>query len=221
MWGDFFKGIHSVLYFKRNCECDSGLQFTFLTTSILARLLRISCSTVCWHLFAASSPSKLAIEHTCVAMDTLSLSHDKVWDGKKAKRVMRNSLHIWFSCWGYRKPHKQLLSDRYELMQKYMAILRSTNAMLTINSNHFWCWRHSPYCQLTCFCTFNCMCGAWKQFCKLISIVGRIVGVTGRRSSHLVSRHSEPLKLYVKLWVAWRGGGNLGFCSGLPAAKKT
>lgn len=38
---------------------------------------------------------------------------------------------------------------------------------------------------------------------------------------HLVSRHSEPLKLYVKLWVALRGGGKLRLGSRLLAAKKT
>lgn len=57
--------------------------FTLLTTSILALLLRISCSRACWHLLAASSPSELAIEHTCVATETLSFSQDKVWGGKQ------------------------------------------------------------------------------------------------------------------------------------------
>lgn len=38
---------------------------------------------------------------------------------------------------------------------------------------------------------------------------------------HLVSRHGEFLKLYVKLWVASRGSGKLGLGSLFPAAKQT
>lgn len=51
---------------------------TLFTTSILALLFKISCSRAYWHLLATSSPSQLAIEHTCVAVDTLSFSQDKV-----------------------------------------------------------------------------------------------------------------------------------------------
>lgn len=58
---------------------------TLFTTSILALLVRISCSRACWHLWAASKPSKLATEHTCVAMDTLSFSQDRVWKDKAAR----------------------------------------------------------------------------------------------------------------------------------------
>lgn len=77
--------VFNSVRFKKS-EYDSVPWLTLLTTSILALLVRISCSRACWHLLAASSPSKLAIEHTCVAMDTLSFSQDKVWNGQDSKQ---------------------------------------------------------------------------------------------------------------------------------------
>lgn len=58
------------------------------------------------------------------------------------------------------------------------------------------------------------------MFSRVYGEKKEISGVPGRGSCHLVSRHGELLELYVKLWVAPWGGGKLGLCSWLPAAKK-
>lgn len=92
-------------FFKGNgIWCVSWL--TLFTTSILSLLFKISCSRAYWHLLATSSPSQLAIEHTCVAVDTLSFSQDKVWKGQKWKTDNSEQksglalISFFQCCWG-------------------------------------------------------------------------------------------------------------------------
>lgn len=97
-----------------------------------------------------------------------------------------------------------LLTWQFTLMNPEVEVTRF-NAKRTVCQHHvniccaeyagmFWKWIF--WCQEKC----GCVC---------------------QGSGHLVSRHSELLKLNVKLWVASWGGGKLGLSSGLTAAMKT
>lgn len=88
------------------------------------------------------------------------------------------------------------------------------SADLTNHSNEFWGWGHRILLKMSHFC-----CLSVPTFLKGGFLAKRRWAWQG--SSHLVSRHGELLELCVNLWVASRGGGKLGLCSGLPAAKKT
>lgn len=89
---------------------------------------------------------------------------------------------------------------------------------MTIHSNEFLRLKSQDFTQDEAFSLRNMSFVSFEQ--GFLVQRGMQVCVAGG-SSHLVDRHGELLELHVKLWVASRGGGKLGLCSGLPAAKKT